>query len=349
MLTILSAGVSHGAMRSELGIHASTLVPGGVTRSRTATVTQSGTMALVAVLCLFASGCMSSLQQHTTALSAATAPVVDGAEAAYQAANTIHEKRTDYDAIAEFDKTDPVYNPRILHPLLTEQSIDIRLAVLKAFQCYVETLAEITNGTESPALDDASKSVGASLAGLGNALVPASPTSATTPSTSSQPALTISQETQNILSTGANALGQFLVYRAIRNDLPQKVKDMDPQVQALCKLLAGEVDLLHDAETKDFDSILDRETLFLRDPNAKLSSEERREAIMRLPELAREQQEADLQLTQLRAEIVKLALTHHALAADAQGNNPESLKSKLGDLEAAGKNLGKFKSSLPTN
>ena len=67
--------------------------------------------------------------------------------------------------------------------------------------------------------------------------------------------LTISQGTQNVLSTGANALGQFLVYRAIRNDLPQKVKDMDPQVQALCKVLADEVDLLHDAETKDFDSI----------------------------------------------------------------------------------------------
>ncbi|MGB6691862.1 MAG: hypothetical protein WBE76_28810 [Terracidiphilus sp.] len=292
---------------------------------------------------------MSSLQKHTTALSTATAPVVDGAASAYQAANTIHEKRTDYDAIAEFDKTDPVYNPRILHPLLTEQSIDIRLAVLKAFQCYVETLVEITSGTESPALDDASKSVGASLAGLGNTLLPAGSTSATTAATSSQPSLAISQDTQNVLATGANALGQFLVYRAIRNDLPQKVKDMDPQVQALCKLLADEVDLLHDAETKDFDSILDRETLFLRDPNSKLSSEERREAIMRLPELAREQREADLQLTQLKTAIVRLALTHHALAADAQGNNPESLKSKLGDLEAVGKNLGKFKSSLPTN
>ena len=289
---------------------------------------------------------MGTLPKHAGALSTATAPVVDGAAAAYQAANTIHEKRTDYDAIAEFDKTDPVYNPRIFHPLLTQQSIDIRLAVLKAFQCYVQTLVEISSGTESPALDDASKSVGASLAGLGNTILPAGSGSS---ATSTQPSLPISQGTQNILSTGANALGQFLVYRAIRRDLPQKVKDMDPQVQALCKLLADEVDLLHDAETKDFDSILDRETLFLRDPDSKLSPEERREAIMRLPELAREQQEADSQLALLKTAIMKLALTHHALAADAQGNNPESLKSKLGDLEAVGKNLGKFQSSLPTN
>lgn len=292
---------------------------------------------------------MASLQKHTTALSAATAPVVDGAAAAYHSANSIHERRTDYDAIADFDKTDPVYNPRIVHPLLTDESIEIRLTVLKAFQCYVQTLVEITSGLESPALDDASKSVGSSLANLGNTLVPASSASAMTSSTSSEPALTISQGTQNALSTGANALGQFLVYRAIKKDLPQKVKDMDPQVQALCKLLADEVDLLHDAETKDFDSIIDRETLFLRDPASKVSSEERREAIMKLPELAREQRVADLQLKQLKTEIVKLALTHHALAADAQGNNPESLTSKLGELEAAGKNLGKFYSTLPTD
>ncbi len=343
-----STGVSYAAMHSKLDLCFSRAL-GRVSCYKTHIVVRCGTVALAALLCLLASGCMASLQKHTTALSTATAPVVDGAAAAYHSANTIHERRTDYDAIADFDKTDPVYNPRIVHPLLTDESIEVRLAVLKAFQCYVQTLVEITNGLESPALDDASKSVGTSLANLGNTLVPAGSASIATSSTSSEPALTISQGTQNALSTGANALGQFLVYRAIKKDLPQKVKDMDPHVQALCKLLADEVDLLHDAETKDFDSIIDRETLYLRDPASKLSSEERREAIMRLPELAREQRAADLQLTQLKTEIVKLALTHHALAADAQGNNPESLTSKLGELEAAGKNLGKFYSTLPTD
>src|ERR1017187_9077946 len=343
-----STGVSYAAMHSKLDYCSARAIV-RVTCCKAKIVKQSGTIMLAAVLCLLASGCMASLQKHTTALSAATAPVVDGAAVAYHSANTIHERRTDYDAIADFDKTDPVYNPRIIHPLLTHENIEVRLAVLKAFQCYVQTLVEITNGLESPALDDASKSVGSSLANLGNTLVPVSSTSATTSSTSSEPALTISQGTQNALSTGANALGQFLVYRAIKKDLPQKVKDMDPQVQALCKLLAEEVDLLHDAETKDFDSIIDRETLFLRDPASKLSSEERREAIMKLPELAREERVADLQLTQLKTEIVKLALTHHALAADAQGNNPESLTSKLGELEAAGKNLGRFYSTLPAD
>jgi hypothetical protein len=309
------------------------------------TALRTSAVGLAAVLCLFTSGCLEPLSKHATALSAATAPVVDGAAAAYQAANAIHEKKVDFDAIAEFDKTDPVYNPRIIHPLLSDKDVELRLEVLKAFQCYVQTLVEITNGTESKELDEASKSVGSSLANLGNTLAPAPAATATDPT----PALTISAGTQNILSTGANALGQFLVQRTIKKDLPQKIKDMDPQVDALCKLLASEMDLLRDSDQKDFDSIINRETLFLRDPASKLSAEERRVEIMKLPEIAREQQAADQRLVQLKSEIVKLELTHHALAAEAQGNNPESPKNKLGDLLTAGKQLGKFYGSLSGN
>jgi hypothetical protein len=46
---------------------------------------------------------------------------------------------------------------------------------------------------------------------------------------------------------------------------------------------------------------------------------------------------------------VKLAMTHHALAAAEQGNNPLSLKQKLEELEAVGANLGKFYMSLPAS
>ena len=67
---------------------------------------------------------------------------------------------------------------------------------------------------------------------------------------------------------------------------------------------------------------------------------------MKLPELARQQKQAAQQLKQLRAGLMGLELTHHALAAELQGNNPESIKQKFGDLGAAGGNLGKFYSSL---
>ena len=40
--------------------------------------------------------------------------------------------------------------------------------------------------------------------------------------------------------------------------------------------------------------------------------------------------------TSLRDAINKLALTHHALAAEAQHNNPETLKDKLAELAEVG-------------
>jgi hypothetical protein len=149
------------------------------------------------------------------------------------------------------------------------------------------------------------------------------------------------------MSAGIDALGQYLVSRKVKEELPAVVEKMDPQVKALCELLAQEIDILSSQEKIDYDSVINRETLFIR--TTTLSAEERREEIMKLPALGRQEQAAAQKLAQLKAALLKLELTHHALAADAQGNNPESLKSKMVDLAAAGNNLGKFYSSLSTD
>ena len=328
-----------------------------------------GSLALIACLSLFTSGCLQPLAKHSTALAAATAPVVDQAAAAYQAAEKLHDLRVDYDAVSEFDDTQSVYNPRKIQPLLSDKDIQARLAVLTALQCYTKSLVEITSGTSSPALDAASQSIGTTLASLGNAFAPAiqstlgvaaaavssTETTVTTSggvttsetSTTSTPGKLITPKTQNFISTAINGLGQFLVSNKIKKELPQQIKTMDPQLQALCELLEKEIDILQDQDQRDFDSIVNRQTLFIRE-NTKLTPEQRRAEIMKLPGIVRQQRAADQQLTSLRAAIVRLALTHHALAAEAQGDNPESLTGKLGELSAAGNDLGKFYSSLPT-
>jgi hypothetical protein len=127
---------------------------------------------LAAALCLFTSGCMKSLREHSTALAAATAPVIDQARAAYQAANAIHEKRANYDEIRVFEQDHSIDKLKVVHELIDDKDIELRLKVLTAFQLYVKTLVEITNGTESPELDAASKSLGKDLAGLGNTVAP---------------------------------------------------------------------------------------------------------------------------------------------------------------------------------
>jgi hypothetical protein len=328
-------------------------------------------MSVIAVsLPLLMTGCTASYQKHSVALAAATAPVVDGAAAAYRGANTIHAMRTDMDAITQFDAPSPapVYNPRTVPPLLTEKEIQARLSVLAAFQAYTQALVAITGDTDSPELQAASKSAGAGIANVTNTLVPsveaafglasqpvpeAVTTTVTTPaglSSSTYVGTTavnpISTTTQNMISTGLDALGQFLTQRRLKQDLPKIASDMDPLVKQLCDMLANDVTNLRVIEGIDYNYAINQQTLFLRLNASKMDPGVRRMMITKLPEIAREQKMSDAQLTQLNAALLNLELTHHAFEVDLQGNNPTSITQKLAELAAAGKDLGKFYSSL---
>jgi len=328
-------------------------------------------MTLMVSLSFFTTGCLSSLAKHSNALSAAMAPAVDEAAAAYRDAEALYDLRVDYDAVSQFDVNQPVYNPRNFQPLMSDKDIQTRLAVLAALQTYAKSLVAITGGTDSPALEAASKSVGGDLSSLGNSLAPSvestlgittasssttdtivttvsGPTATTTLSTSSATTPLITPEIQNGISTAVDALGQFLVGNKIKKELPQKIIAMDPHIQALCNLLEQDIDTLQNQDDRDYNRVINLETLFIRQ-NASLNPEQRRADIMKLPEIVRQQRAADQKLAELRSAIARLAFTHHALAADAQGKTMESLTDKLKELEVAGESLGKFYSSLPTN
>jgi hypothetical protein len=94
--------------------------------------------------------------------------------------------------------------------------------------------------------------------------------------------------------------------------------------------------------------MINQQTVFLRE-NKSMDAGERQALIMKLPEMVRKQRAADEELDDLKAGLGKLVLTHHAFAAELQGNNPESIGSKLSDLSAAGGNLGKYYSSLSSD
>jgi hypothetical protein len=325
----------------------------------------AGSLALGLTLAL--AGCASSLSPHVTALSAATAPVVDQATAAYRNAQAIHAESVNYDAAASFDQTN-VFVPSSVQAWPSDNDIQVRLAVLTAFQLYVKDLTAITGGTDSPALDAASTSMGESLMSLANTVAPSvegalgvtpAPSSTTettisntfgnttTTSSSSLPPL-VSPGTAKVISVAIDALGQFLVNRTIEKELPQQIEAMDPHVQTLCELLSKDIEIIQEQEKIDSNDVIDKQTEFLR--TAKLDPEERRVEFMKLPDMARRQSANDLALTELRAALVNLEMTHHALAAAAQGNNPESLTERLKDLSAAGESLGKLYGSLsPAN
>jgi hypothetical protein len=308
-------------------------------------------MALILLVSFSASGCFAPIAKRSAALSAAIAPVVDQSAAAYRDAVALDNLRTDYEAVVAYEKKDASYNPRNTPVILSESDIQSRLAVLAALQVYSGSLIEITKGTDSPELDAATKSAGANLASLGNRLVPSiekvmgiSTSSTTTP--------VLSTEVRNGITTGFNALGQVLVNRVVEKQLPGKIIEMDPHVQALCKALADDTQTLQNIEERDYNRILDLEKQFILEDEQSgkyTNPQEHRAEIMKLPETARQQREASEKLNALRAAIDNLAQTHHALAAEAQKNSPLSFKEKLTELANVGSNLGNFYSSLPTD
>jgi hypothetical protein len=330
-------------------------------------------MALLPALSLFTTGCLSPLVKHTIGLSAAIAPVVDQSAAAYRDAVALDNLRADYEAVIAYENKDASYNPRNTTVLLSQKDIQVRLAVLAALQVYSKSLIEIAKAADSKELDEASKSVGSSLSSLGNDLAPSlekvlgiaagsttettvttvsASTGATTSSTTHTAAPLLSPEVRNGIATGVEALGKFLVNRTVEKELPEKIEEMDPHVQALCKVLGDDIQTIQGLEMRDYDRILNLEKQFILEdeqPGMNVNPQEHRAEIMKLPEIARQQREADEKLSSLREAIDKLALTHHALAAEAQHNNPETLKDKLAGLADEGNSLGKFYSSLPAN
>ncbi len=297
-------------------------------------IIRSCSPARAVVLCLLVSaalsGCRLQMKDSTLALEAATAPVIDQAAAAYRDANKLHNLRVDYDAVAEFDAPETVYNPRNIEVLLSDQDIEARLAVLEGFQVYVKSLCAIVSGTNPKDLGTASVSVGGQLTTLVNTLVPTIAKAAGVASSGSA----ISTESQHAITTGLDALGKFLINRKIKTELPAKIAAMDPHVQALATLLE-----------RDYDRIINLQTLSIR-KNADVASPARRAQIMKLPDMVRQQRAAEEKLTTLRAAIVLLAQAHQQLAAEAQGKNSESFKEKLEDLATAANELGTFYASL---
>lgn len=321
---------------------------------------------------LVAAGCRSPLAKPSTAFSAAVAPVVDQSAAAYNAAVVLNDKRNDYEAVVAYQNKDASYDPRNAPELLSQKGIQARLAVLAALQMYSQSLVAITSGTDSKDLDAASKSVGASLTALGNDLAPSidgvlgiaapsstvettvttvsGPTTTATTSTQHVPVAPLTPEIRNGISTAIDALGQFLVNRTVASELPPKIEEMDPHVQALCTALANDIQALEGIEERDYNRILNLEKQFIledQQPGAHVDPIAHRAEIMQLPELARQQRDAHAQLEALSQAVVKLAQVHRDLAAAAQGKDPEKFKDQLNDLATAGNNLGNFYSSLP--
>jgi hypothetical protein len=299
-------------------------------------------MAATLALCLPATGCLSPLAKHTAAFSTATATVIDGSEDAYRAAMLLRLREQAAASVYAYDK-DPQWSPyKSMAPLLTPDQLNARIKVLDGLKAYADTLVDLTANKPSKDLEANAQAVGTNLQGLNQ-------TVATDLSTAIPNLPVMSTANANAASTAVLALAEYLSARKVKKSLPKVTQDMNPHILALCELLNSDIAILRKQADVDYQTLIENEDQSIRHEGTAVNPYERRQEIGNLLILAAQQKANDDLLAKLQAALHTLAMTHQALAAAAQGNNPESISQKIAELQAAGKDLSNYYKSLPTD
>jgi len=294
-----------------------------------------------AILCSLLSGCaLTPMAKHAQAFDVATATVISGSEDAYRAANDLREKEQMEAAVYSYNyaaDADIGFDPhKEFKPLFTPDQLAARIVVLDGLQAYADSLVDLTGrptAVDKAALEAAAAGVGTNLLNLStslNAKFPAVPA--------------ISGNQGALISTAMKALGEYLQVRVVKKSLPKVTGDMNASVKTLCELLEADIQVIKAQADSDYTSLLLTENQFVL--HNKLDAVEKRNEVEKMMTVIRRQRANDRLLDALNYGVVKLRLTHQALAAAAQGNNPGSLKENIAELQAAGKDLNTYYKSL---
>jgi len=282
---------------------------------------------------------MSQLAQHTQAFSSAAIIVTNGSEDAYTSANTLHYNEQIALAAIDYDKSASWDPSNYVKPLLSDEQLEARREVLDGLKAYAETLGDLTSTKGNADLNAAAKDVGTNLQQL-------STTVNTTFKTSTD--VSISDTERNVLSTALVALGTYLQQRTVSRQLPAVLQANDKTVNDICDAVLADVKILRRQADKDYGELEVAQDNYIRHAQPPFTADQKRAEIAKLPAMVREQQENDLLLSKLEKSISSLKLTHHALAAAAQGNNPGSLRQYIAELTAEGQSLASYYQSLST-
>jgi hypothetical protein len=316
---------------------------------------------------LLLTGCsLSPLAKHATAFSAATTLVVTNSEDAYRTAIQLHDVEQSSDFVSAYEANlsfDP-YSWKQPKPLISPKGLATRIALLDSLRVYAQSLVALTNGSDTASLDAAAKSLSGDLSGLTTAVN----TDIAAGQASTSTGITIPSKVAPGIATGLKALGDYLANRKVEKQLPPILQRMDDPVRNIALLLEADVTDLRRQTKDDYEQMVAHKDSFIRKnsaaptppagttpppvttpptpPPVLMTPVEQDHEIRQIPILIADQQRADLRLAALAKAIRDLALTHHALAAAAQHNDPISLKDRIKALEDAEASLASFYSSV---
>ncbi len=187
---------------------------------------------------------------------------MDNSSSAYRAAIDLHDQEETSAGVIKVEEG-KAWDPDKSAAFISPEGLQSRLDVLEALRSYAQSLSDVTSGLDSPALTAAATSAGSNLKSL-------SATFASDP-VGKKTGISVGTQTANIVSTAALALGEYLVSKKVKAALPSITRQMDPQVESLCKLLTDDVETLRKQSNVDYEDLFREQWTFIQVNRDKLS------------------------------------------------------------------------------
>lgn len=282
-------------------------------------------------LLLLVNGCsISPLSQRATAFSSAATATTLKVQSAYQLVEQSYADAQMASLVNNFDTKG--FNASQIHSFMPSAAMQARTQMIAGLQQYATLLAEVSGNQPVTTLDKQSEAVGNSLQKLST-------------STGLNSVAKNANTEIGIASTAVDALGRMLIEHKIAKNLPEILAQMQKPVDEICLLLEDDIGTpegggLRNQLKVDYDSLLAEQRTYIYANEAKMTADEKRTEIEKLPQIVTTEQRDDATLAHTQAALKALAATNDALATTKNGKQAPAFRALLMELVAEGQQIG---------
>jgi hypothetical protein len=288
---------------------------------------RSGVLSLVLVVC----GCsISPLSQRVTAFSTAATAAIVKVQNAYQLVEQSYTEAQMASLVNDFDTKG--FNPSQIQSFMPSDAMQARTQMITGLQQYATLLAEVSGSQPVTALDQQSEALGKSLQGLST-------------SAGLNKVAKNANTDVGIAATAVDALGRLLIERKTSKELPGILTRMQKPVNDICQLLEDDIGTpegggLRNQLKVDYDRLISDQHTYIFANESKMTPDEKRTEIEKLPQLVTTEQQQDATLEQTQAALKALAATNDALATTKNSKQSPAFRALLTELVAEGQQIG---------
>ena len=277
------------------------------------------------------SGCaVSPLSQRAATFSTAASATVVKMQSAYQLVETTYEEAAMASLVNQFDMKG--FDPASIQPFIPAADMKARTDLMSALQQYATLLAEVSGGSEVTELDKESEALGTNL----EVLAKAAPLTALAKNANME---------SGVASAAVDALGRVLMKKATAKELPSILESAQKPIDTICTLLGQDIGtpegtgLRNELRDKYVELIVDQRTYVLAN-EAKMSPDEKRTEIAKLPQLVTAEKQGDTTLEQTQKALEQLATTNDVLMQTKKDKDAPAFRALVSQMVAQGQQLG---------